>query len=73
MKTKLIIMMLTVVCALNACTGDHNPQAGKDQKNTYGVAKDTAKTDSTQTHKETSDDHSASGGSDLVKKDTSKK
>ena len=73
MKSKLLILMLAAAFALNACTGDHNPQSGKDPKNTYGVVKDTAKTDSTNTAKETSNDHSASGGSDLVKKDTTKK
>jgi hypothetical protein len=71
MKNKTII--IAIACSLSflaACTGgDHNPKSGDttSEGNKYH-AKDTSKVD---TAKITSSDHSASGGSDLIK-DSSK-
>ncbi len=70
MKKLIIIPVLTMsISIFVACGGDHTaknaPDTGKD---TYKVGKDTSKPD---TGKATSADHSADGGSDLVK-DTTK-
>jgi hypothetical protein len=57
------------VCLISACSGDHSSTNGEKnkEKNTYGVAKDTSKVD---TSKINSTDYSASGG---TKVDTPKK
>lgn len=70
-----IIIAASIACFFTACSGDRNPQNGKDTvTNTYKV-KDNSKLD---TGKTTSSDNRASGGTRLMKdtsrlaKDTSK-
>jgi hypothetical protein len=71
MKNKIVILILVSgLCFLAACSGDRTPKSGTDTvKNTYKVAKDTSKTDTSKIAG--SSDNSASGGANLVK-DTSK-
>ena len=61
MKSKIIIItLISAVSILSACGGDHTTSQGKDTvANRFGVAKDTAKMD---TSKAISNDNSASGG-----------
>lgn len=55
-----------------SCRGDHGTQGGKDTgENTYGVAKDTSKMDSTGADT-ASLDNSGSGGTKIAKPDSSK-
>jgi len=69
MKNAIILILFGFgVCMFSACSGDHSSTNGEKnkEKNTYGVAKDTSKVDTSKT---TSSDYSASGG---TKVDTGK-
>jgi hypothetical protein len=75
---KIIFTALCAVAFFSACGGDHNAKNGQDTiKNTYHVARDSSKAD-TSVSSSTDLDNSASGGTKVkdttgAKKDSSKK
>lgn len=73
-KTKLLFIVVALVCFFCSCMGDHATSQGKDTaKSMYGsIAKDTSKGDSTGADTE-SMDNSGSGGTKIPKADTVRK
>jgi hypothetical protein len=75
---KIVFPAICAIALFSACGGDHNAKNGQDTiKNTYHVARDSSKVDTSKVTSSSDLDNSASGGTKIkdttMKKDSSKK